>query len=182
MVFVRDTKSAPATNVDGMQFTAYKVASLGSNGYETAADYASTKADFNKEMKAADMLSLAKKMADIAKSKKLKGINAVSNADGEAKFGKVEQGVYLIVQTGSIGKAKNYSTLAPWLLNVPQTTSDGYMYNVVSAPKPAMVTKPTTPTPKTDDQTDWGLVAATTALGLVAMMVAILAARKRREH
>ena len=181
-VFVRDTKSAPAVNIDGMQFTAYKVASLESNGYVLDSTYASTKADFNKEMKADDMLKLAKNMADIAKKKKVKGTNAVSNADGEAKFGKVEQGVYLVVQYGSIGKAKNYSKLDPWMLNVPQKTADGFMYNVVSAPKPGTATKPPTPTPKTGDQTNWSLVAATTALGLIAMMVAILAARKRREH
>ena len=205
---VYDPSGSKQKNVDGMELSAYQVASIGDGGaytldsaYASAGQKAGVSADFNVNMTAADSEKLAAAMADIAKGKTAKA-KATSGSDGAAKFGKLDYGVYLIVQTGKKGTAEGYETLKPFLINVPQFTSDGTVFKVEANTKPEPTpetepdnpkpTTPTTPTnkptptnpttPKTGDSLDLGTMVGITAIGLAAMLVALLAARRRRSE
>jgi len=199
-----DPNGPKKKNIDGMTLSAYKVASIGDNGayvlesaYAGAGKKAGVSDDFNVTMKAKDAEKLAAAMADISKGKKAKA-TAKSGTDGLAKLGKLDYGVYLIVQTGKKGAAEGYKSIEPFLINVPQFgTSDGTVFKVEASiktePEPEKKksekkepekTKatPTDSTPKTGDSMDLGTMVVVTAIGLAAMLAALLAARRRRSE
>ena len=123
-----------------------------------------------------------------ARTQDAASIEATSGNDGVAEFDALSYGVYLVVQIDASGVAEKYETMPPFLINVPQFTDDGVVYDVVATPKPEL--KPTTPSksnppkrnPQTGDSLDWNMVGACAAIGLLAMVVALYAARKRRER
>ncbi len=214
-----DPNGPKSKNIDGMALSAYKVASIGDNGayvlesaYAGAGKKAGVSDDFNATMKAKDTEKLAAAMAEIAKGETAKA-TATSGSDGLAKLGKLDYGVYLVVQTGQKGTAEGYKVIEPFLINVPQFgTPDGTVFKVEASiktePEPEKKEpekkepekkepekkNPETPaknspsststssTPKTGDSMDPGAMVGITAIGLAAMLLALLAARRRRSE
>ena len=52
--------------------------------------------------------------------------------DGTAKFTDLKDGIYLVVQTGSSGKAKDFTNVQPFLVIIPQF-ENGIQNRVVNA-------------------------------------------------
>ena len=135
------------TNIDGMELTAYQVAKVAADGaYEPVAPFDSVEADFNGQMTASEMLEAASKMADVASQNDVKGTKAVAGSDGNVKFGVLDPGVYLVMQTGADGTALDFYELDPFAINVPQfnvkqaaadgTEAEGTVFNVTAIAKP----------------------------------------------
>lgn len=135
------------TNIDGMELTAYQVAKVAANGaYEPVAPFDTVEADFNGQMTASQMLEAASKMADVASQNDVKGTKAVADSDGNAKFGVLDPGIYLVMQTGADDTALDFYELAPFVINVPQfnvkqtaedgTETEGTVFNVTAIAKP----------------------------------------------
>lgn len=186
--------------IPGAEFTAYKVAELDAgNNYQLVSPFDSESVDFNKQLTAKEAAAAAKSMAKIVDDKGVKGQAAITGAEGTAYYGVLDKGVYLLVQTGSKDAAMKYYVMDPFLVNVPQMQNGEVVYDVVAAPKPELKPEPkpqpkpepdkskstsTTPksSPKTGDTLDWGLVTVAAIAGLSAMLVAIFAARSRRDR
>lgn len=179
--------------ISGAEFTVYQVASIdASNRYALIPPFDSVDVDLNANLSASQAKSAAKSMEKIVDAQSLKGIAATSDDNGKASFGVLDQGVYLVVQTAAKGTAQKYNTMPSFLINVPQFVGGEATYNVVAQPKaePKPEVKPTPPSPsnppqktspKTGDDLDWGFVTLFAVAGMTAMVLALFAARKRKE-
>ena len=145
------------THVSGVTATVYQVASLDDNinHYTLNQQFSSLGVDFDKGMDASAMASNAQKAAKIVADNKLTGEAVTSGSDGLISFGALPKGVYLVTQTASTGDAAKYNDFAPFLISVPQITSTGITYDVVSLPKftakPDKPKEPAKPLSKTGD-------------------------------
>ena len=61
-----------------------------------------------------------------------------TNEVGVVHFARLKNGIYLVVQTGAIGEAENYTTMLPFLVMVPRFENGVWNYNVNTKPKPAI--------------------------------------------
>lgn len=166
--------------IAGAAFTAYQVAELNEDGYYDLIDpFTKTKVDLNSKMTTREMLAAAKSMASVASAQKVKGTTSTTTAAGKAAFGKLVPGIYLVAQTGATGDATKYATMDSFLINVPQIKDGTVIYDVVASPKPALKAEAKTG-PKTGDSLDMSLVAICAVAGILAMAIAIVAARRRR--
>ena len=180
-VVVKHEEKGVNRNISGAEFTIYQVAKIGEgNRYELIDPFTNEKVDFNGTMTAAQMNAAAQSMAKTASAKKLKGKKATTDSTAKAKFGKLDMGVYLVVQTGAKDTATKYKTMAPFLVNVPQFNGGKTTYDVVASPKPEPLPEEPKKNPQTGDTLDWNMVIMAAVLGMGAMMLAIFAARKRR--
>lgn len=175
---VKHEEKGTVKSISGAEFTAYQVAQIGEgNKYELVSPFADANVDFNGTLTAAQSTAAAKSLASTAASKKPSGKKATTDSAGQAKFGVLDMGVYLVVQTGAKDVAQKYNTMEAFLVNVPQFNGADTVYDVVASPKPEL--KPeNNPLPKTGDSVNWAFVAATALIGLLAMLVALLAARR----
>lgn len=186
--------------VDGIEATAYRVASLDDavNHYELLPEFAELGVDFNAGMTIQEMEAAAKKAATIAKAQGVTGVSATSDTNGVAAFGQLPYGVYLVVQTGATGSAKNYSDFEPFLISVPQVTEGDVVFDVNALPKltpkdtpkppepeepekpkPEPEPKPKKPMPWTGDNFDPALVLALAGAGLLLMAVGLVSRSKK---
>ena len=180
MSYSSGTAGSQSTPIGGVTATAYRGADLDDTAagtYTLTSDFASLGVDFNEDIDAAGMEAAAQKAAGMVAASTVQGVSATSNAQGVASFGQLPYGVYLVVQTGAAGDAEKYENLAPFLINVPQFTDDGVVYDVVANPKtsplPTPAPKPPTPVkpPVTGDTTNLQPLWTYAALG--GAMVAI---------
>ncbi len=176
MSYSTGTAGSKSTPISGVTATAYRVAELDDavNTYTLVDDFASLGIDFNNGLDAAGMEAAAKQAAGIVSASGMKGVSATSNAKGEASFGTLPYGVYLVVQTGSAGDAAKYENFTPFLISVPQITEDGVLYEVVANPKtapkpPAPPEEPPTTGDTTNLQPMWGYAAVGGAMVLVGI-------------
>lgn len=142
------------TYVGGTTATAYLVADLDEavNSYTLRDEFAALDVTFNDGMDAKAMGEAAAKAANIVSAKRIEGISATSGTDGMVSFGRLPNGVYLVLQTGSKDEAEHYTELTPFLISVPEVIEDDVVFNVTAYPKIA----PVPPTPdggrKQDDK------------------------------
>lgn len=184
---MRYEASGKAQLVDGVEATAYQVASLDDavNSYTLLESFSALGVDFNDGLDTAQMISTASRAATIATSQKLAGRVATSGTDGTASFGALPYGVYLVVQSGKTGTAKGYRDFEPFLVSVPQVTDEDVVFQVVSCPKltPADAVPPTTPQKQvmanTGDPFDVGMAYALLVTGAVALLLGASVRRKR---
>lgn len=88
--------------------------------------------------------------------KQIRNTNAVARSntsyDGLVHFSGLKYGMYLVVQTGATGNAKNYTNLKPYLVMVPQYEDGLWKTNVSTKPKPELIKtvipKTTNPKPR----------------------------------
>lgn len=87
--------------------------------------------------------SLAEELAQLAREKALP-VQRAPIRSGEAKFTDLELGLYLVTQPEA-DATPDFYPIAPFLMSVPQLV-DGYVYDVVAAPKMEPGSIPTQPT------------------------------------
>ena len=180
---VKHEENGANRNIAGAEFTVYQIAKIGAgNKYELIDPFTGEKIDFNGTVTAAQMNAAAQSMAKIAQAKKLKGKKATTDSTAKAKFGTLDMGVYLVVQTGAKDTAAKYKTMPPFLVNVPQFNGGETTYDVVASPKPEPLPAEPKKNPQTGDSLDWNMVALAAAAGMGAMLLALFAARKRRQN
>ena len=182
-IVVKHEEKGVNRNIAGAEFTIYKVASIEpGHPYELIDPFTNEKIDFNGTVTAAQMNAAAQSMAKTAQAKKLKGKKATTDSTAKAKFGTLDMGVYLVVQTGAKDTAAKYKTMPPFLVNVPQFNGGETTYDVVASPKPEPLPAEPKKNPQTGDTLDWNMVALAAAVGMGAMLLALFAARKRRQN
>lgn len=140
------------TNISGVTATAYCVADLDDpvNHYTLRDDFVSLDVNFDEGVAdAATMEALAQQAVKLLPPN-AKGVSATSGSDGKAAFGTLPNGLYLVIQTGAKGDAENYSDFTPFLISVPQITTEGVVWDVEALPK--LAPKPPTPSPQTGDE------------------------------
>ena len=130
-----------ATPISGAELTVYKVADMSVNEglveFVPTKDFESVPVDY-KSMTADDSNKAAADLYKKVESAKIAGKRAVTDAMGEAQFGELPNGMYLIAQTGASGDAENYTRLNPYLAMLPMQSMDAeneWNYEVESFPK-----------------------------------------------
>lgn len=127
------------TPISGVLMTIYKVADLtvkdGMATYTPTEKFESVKINY-KEMTASASNEAAQKLYELVKDGEITGETKESDGNGVINYGSVENGMYLVVQTGANGDATEYSQFAPYLISAPQPVPDNtWEYDVVSIPK-----------------------------------------------
>ena len=147
--------------IPGVTATVYQVASLndGINHYTLLDAFASLDANFDAELDATQVDEYAQQAASIVEAAGMQGTSVTSGEDGQASFGTLPWGIYLVVQTDATGDAEGYKKFDPFLVAVPQVLEDEIIYDVVCYPKllptgkvppnPDEPDEPTKPTPDT---------------------------------
>ncbi len=146
-------KSQP---IAGVQVTLYYIAQLANDNsthYINTSEFASFSGKLTWNS-ASDCEELASQLYDYVKNQGVKGETKVTDKDGQALFGNLNKGLYLVVQSGK--ESEKYKTFIPALIEVPLYDSNQYEYNINLYPK--MDSKPTsTPTiPIPDPDTPGG--------------------------
>jgi hypothetical protein len=79
-----------------------------------------------------DSAELAQSLADYAKGEELTYVTQELDENGQVSFENLELGVYLVVQTKA---EKGFSKADPFLVTIPMTEGDSYVYQVDATPK-----------------------------------------------
>ena len=155
------------------------------NFYTTLDAFKSLGVNFQEGLDANEAQKVADKAAAIVEKNKIKGAKTVTTtAQGTAPFGTLPYGIYLVVQTGATGTAKDYYDFDPFFISVPSLEEDRIVYNVVVDPKtsPRPVVKPPVekpPLPKTSDLANPQLWIICLVAG-AALLAGGIALRNRR--
>ncbi len=150
------------TTMEGVEFTAYKVAATESmNHIKTASEWDAK----------------ARRLTDWAERNKVEGVSGETNADGRLTFRHLEEGVYLVVQTS----AASYGSVSPFLAAIPYQADGVWTNEVVIHPKGELIQENTNPGVKTGDESHamWYIILASGSL-LCGGAVAIY--KKRKKH
>lgn len=140
------------------------------------------------ELTAAENKAQAQKLAKFAADNSVASVgSAEPDKDGVALFSDLPLGVYLVVQTKT---ATRYDAIDPFLITIPQTDGENYVYDVDAAPKTGTVPAPSpTPTPTTPPSTpgklpqtgqDWVRVYALGIIGAAVFTCGVI--RRRRAY
>lgn len=184
------TSNGVTKYIDGAQVTIYKVASLDDNinFYTTLDEFKSLGVNFQDGLDANEAQKVADKAAALVEKNKIKGVKTVTTtAQGTASFGTLPYGIYLVVQTGAAGTAKDYYDFDPFFIGVPSLEEDRIVYNVVVEPKttPRPVVKPPEekkPLAKTGDMTNPQLWITCLVAGSVLLVGGLVLRRRRTKR
>lgn len=89
-------------------------------------------ADSKESLEDIQSAELAEALAQYAGSRSVKGTTKKIGDDGNVSFGKLEPGLYLLVQNRA---SSGYRKAAPFLVSVPQQGEEGCVYEVDASPK-----------------------------------------------
>ena len=155
-VRILETGSNPPKGVSGGTVELYRLTSVVLNPYsgyyhKACSDYESalTKSELNdlESLSAAQKDALAAKLLTHISANKLSSdAQAVTDAQGNAKFSELELGLYLVVQT----KATTWhKAISPFLITLPQYSEDdsAVIYDVDASPKVGTAAPIPTPPP-----------------------------------
>lgn len=135
--------------IPGGKLTLYRVGDAkednGNLSFQLTEDFKGSKAS----LKDVTSASLAKTLAEYASKQKLTGKTVEIDKNGTVKFDDLRVGVYLLVQNTA---ASGYNKVNPFLVTIPMTQKDKYVYDVDASPKMETI-KPTTNTPSTSTST-----------------------------
>lgn len=159
VVVTQYTDEKEITPISGMELTIYKVAELtvdnGKINYKPTSEFEAAGIDFN-NLTTSSSIEAAAELYKLIESGEIEGRTAVSEASGQTLFGTVDKGMYLVVQTGATGDAKEYTKLDPYIIMTPQpateTEIDSWEYNVYSIPKMQVAYKTVKLTKKVNDK------------------------------
>ncbi|HEY9575252.1 MAG TPA: pilin N-terminal domain-containing protein [Lachnospiraceae bacterium] len=136
------------TPIKGAEFSLYQVATLNSerNTYKML-DSFTYSGDFSDIDTAEKSLQLAKDLSrQVVEENKIATLK--TQADGMAGVTDLEDGIYLVVQSGAGDEAKEYTRVEPFLVMVPMYIHGEWESHVKAHPKPE-ITKGKTPPPDT---------------------------------
>ena len=88
--------------------------------------------------------ALAAGLEAYVKQNDIKGHSVEVDGNGHAEWTDLEQGLYLIVQTG---QAEGYAPIQTFLISVPEAVDGAYIYEINAKPKTGTVDTPDDPTP-----------------------------------
>lgn len=88
--------------------------------------------------------ALAAGLEAYVKQNDIKGQSIEVDQNGHAEWTDLEQGLYLIVQTG---QAEGYAPIQTFLISVPEAVDGAYIYEINAKPKTGKVDTPDDPTP-----------------------------------
>lgn len=123
------------TTMEGVEFTAYKVA------VTESMNYMKTASDWDAE---------AKGLAEEINRKTVKGVSEKTDADGRLAFEHLEEGMYLVVQT----KEASYGRVSPFLAAVPYRAEGVRTNEVIIHPKGEIFQQDANTAVKTGDESD----------------------------
>lgn len=150
------------TNMEGVEFTVYKVAETESmNHIKTASEW-----DVE-----------AKRLADWTERNKVEGMSGKTNADGRLTFQHLEEGMYLVVQTN----AASYGSVSPFLTTIPYQTDGVWTNGVIIHPKGELFQENTNSAVKTGDESG-AMLYIILALGALLYGGAIVIYRKKKKY
>lgn len=141
------TFSYEKRGINGAEFSVYQVADLKEDktGYIVKAPF-QYNGDFKDIKTASEHIKLALKLEKQSKNVSEK-MTLQTSSDGRVSFSGLKDGIYLVVQTGATGEAKDYTNMQPFLVMVPQL-ENGIWKKVVNAkPKPEVQRKEVPDTP-----------------------------------
>ncbi len=144
-VTVKDTESGKT--VGGGSLMIYKVAYVQLDDGNFTFEYTDDFADCEFELGDLSDTSLAVNLADYSMNHRLNGTEVKVSENGTAVFSDLAIGVYMIVQSEPAG---NYTVLNPFIVSIPLTEDDSYVYDVDATPKAGTVKEVSpipTPTP-----------------------------------
>lgn len=87
---------------------------------------------------------------------------AVTDGDGKVKFSDLPVGLYMVRQNGFEKKAK-FTEIAPFIVSVPMTQDNEWVYDIDASPKVNVIPQPTvtpdpTPAPPEEDLPQTGML------------------------
>lgn len=133
--------------ISGAEFSIYQVADLKTDktGYIVKAPF-KYDGDFRDIKTADDHIKLALKLEKQSKNVSEK-MTLQTSSDGKVSFSGLKDGIYLVVQTGATGEAKDYTNMHPFLVMVPQFENSTWNKVVNAKPKPEVQRKEVPGTP-----------------------------------
>ena len=84
-------------------------------------------------------------IAEAVETLKLEGYSAAVT-EGKAFFGELKPGLFLVVQQEPV---PGFAAMEPFLISLPVPQGEGYVYDLVAAPKTSLEPEPTEPPPPT---------------------------------
>ncbi len=157
ITFIDSTTNDP---VPGGTVTLYHIAELSYSDMEYSYVYTEAFADCTLSLDDLEANSLASSLSAYATTNIISGDLATADANGVCTFDELPLGLYLAVQSQA---ASGYYAVQPFLITVPMTDEDGYVYDVDATPKmqgvtqipesstPESSTPESSSTPSTDD-------------------------------
>lgn len=135
------TDEDKTTEINGIELSIFKVATITAWGggvwFKSTPEFEEVEVNYD-GMTANDSLKAAKLLFAHAQEKGLEGTKKISE-NGQADFGSVPFGMYLVAQTGAQQDGKNFQAIEPFLVMVPQPMVEmgvnDWNYDVVSIPK-----------------------------------------------
>lgn len=135
--------------IPGATITVYQVANVVRENHNLYYRLTEEFADSGVSLNDLNAEGLAEHLTAYAKANKLTGITKTAGKDGKVAFDNLDLGLYLVAQDGTVS---GYYPMAPFLVSVPMTNSDGtgWIYDVDASPKGE--SKPTPPNPGGSDK------------------------------
>lgn len=127
--------------ISGVEFSIYQVADLkeDKSRYMMIAPF-KYDGDFRDIKTAEEHIKLA--LAFENQSRNLKALDKLqTGTDGKLSFTGLKEGMYLVVQTGAVEEAKNYTTFQSFLVMVPQFENGTWNKVVDAKPKTEVISK-----------------------------------------
>ena len=138
------------SKIAGLELQVYQIAQLtvredGAVVCTLTADFQGSDLSFD-DMTASESLKAAETLQTLVQEKQLKGPEAVSDAEGIARFENLQPGMYLVQQKPDAEGAGSYIKMDPYLVFVPQPEkgSEGtvWNYDVTMQPKTEQCREP----------------------------------------
>lgn len=158
-----ENDDTPPEPVAGVEVSVYLAALIDENGlYQPLMPFSDFDFSALREMSAADIQGMSYLIANrIAEQEITADMTAVTLSNGTAEFeGIASYGLYLTVQTASVGEAEQYSDFEPFLIQIPNyNVEQGWIHNVKAEPKLSVakssedITTTVTTTPTLSTQT-----------------------------
>src|SRR3712207_753123 len=125
--------------ISGVEFSVYQVADLKEDktGYTIKPPF-KWDGDFRNIKTANDQIKLSYDFE--LQSRNAEAVKKLQTGnDGKVSFTGLQDGIYLVVQTGAVGEAKNYTTFQSFLVMVPQFENGIWNKTVNAKPKPEIM-------------------------------------------
>lgn len=171
--------------VKGGKLTIYRVAEIAVDDWNYSFRYLSDYADCEVPLDDLTDPELPAALAQLVKTKKLKGTVKTIDKNGQATFPDLELGLYLVVQTKA---ASGFRAAKPFLVSVPGHKDGAYIYDVDASPKveleraPTVTTRPSGNLPQTG-QLSWPIpVLLVSGLLLIVGGWYLFLTGKRKKH
>lgn len=141
-VTIKDTDTKEP--VSGGSLKLYQVASVKKTGADLTFEYTAAFSGCTQKLNDLGIEKLAEKINDYVKKQNISGQEVQVSEAGQAVFSDLPLGLYLIEQ-GAVNE--KYTSVSPFLVTVPVSDKDGYIYEVDASPKAGTVNPLTTPAP-----------------------------------